>query len=160
MAALAMIWLLSSALTRFSPIPIIYIIPFRNFLNDCLVWKTRPCSLMEKRKRAQEPPMKAFWSFVVLGHSLVLLLRLRSFPPTTYNVTRLGKTEFLVPFSCLHQFAFRKRKLRNMKVKLDDAHVAGLTKKQRRTSARVNRTEDESPRPHPTNGPRWAVRSD
>ena len=47
-----------------------------------------------------------------------------------------------------------------MKVKLDDAHVAGLTKKQRRTSARVNRTEDESPRPHPTNGPRWAVRRD
>ena len=47
--------------------------------------------------------MKAFWSFVVLGHSLVLLLRLRSFPPTTYSVTRLGKTEFLVPFSCLHQ---------------------------------------------------------
>ena len=49
--------------------------------------------------------MKAFWSFVVLGHSLVLLLRLRSFPPTTYSVTRLGKTEFLVPFSCLHQAA-------------------------------------------------------
>ena len=47
-----------------------------------------------------------------------------------------------------------------MKVKLDDAYVAGLTKKQRRTSARVNRTEDESPRPHPTNGPRWAVRID
>ena len=47
-----------------------------------------------------------------------------------------------------------------MKVKLDDAYVAGLTKEQRRTSARVNRTEDESPRPHPTNGPRWAVRSD
>ena len=38
--------------------------------------------------------------------------------------------------------------------------MAGLTEKQRRTSARVNRTEDESPRPQPTNGPRWAVRSD
>ena len=48
---------------------------------------------------------ESFLIFRGLGHSLVLLLRLRSFPPTTYNVTRLGKTEFLVPFSCLHQTA-------------------------------------------------------
>ena len=46
---------------------------------------------------------ESFLIFRGLGHSLVLLLRLRSFPPTTYNVTRLGKTEFLVPFSCLHR---------------------------------------------------------
>ena len=48
---------------------------------------------------------ESFLIFRGLGHSLVLLLRLRSFPPTTYNVTRLGKTEFLVPISCLHQTA-------------------------------------------------------
>ena len=45
-------------------------------------------------------------------------------------------------------------------MKLDESYFAGLNEKQRRTSARVNRTEEESPRPHPTNGPRWAVRSD
>ena len=48
---------------------------------------------------------ESFLIFRGLGHSLILLLRLRSFPPTTYNVTHLGKTEFLVPFSCLHQTA-------------------------------------------------------
>ena len=45
-------------------------------------------------------------------------------------------------------------------MKLDEAYFAGLNEKQRRTNARVNRTEEESPRSHPTNGPRWAVRSD
>ena len=45
--------------------------------------------------------------------------------------------------------------------KLDEAYLAGLTEKQRRTSVpAVSRTEEESSRPHPTNGPRWAVRSD
>jgi len=32
-------------------------------------------------------------------------------------------------------------KLRNIKEKLEEAYFAGLTEKQRRTSARVNRTE-------------------
>ena len=49
---------------------------------------------------------------------------------------------------------------RNIKAKLDKAYLAGLSEKQRRRSARVNLTAEESPRPHPTNGPRWAVRSD
>ena len=40
------------------------------------------------------------------------------------------------------------------------SHVSGPTEKQRRTSARVSRTEKESSRPHPTNDPCWAVRSD
>ena len=35
-------------------------------------------------------------------------LRLRSFPPTRYSVTHLGKTEFLVPFSCLLQTALSR----------------------------------------------------
>ena len=48
----------------------------------------------------------------------------------------------------------------DIKAKLDEAYLAGLTEKQRRTSVPVSRTEEESLRPHPTNGPRWAVRSD
>ena len=60
----------------------------------------------------------------------------------------------------IRKLSWEKSKLRNIKAKLDEAYLAGLTEKQRRTSARVNRTEDESPRPHPTNGPRWVVRSD
>ena len=60
----------------------------------------------------------------------------------------------------IKKLSWEKGKLRNIKATLDEAYLAGLTEKQRRTSARVNRTEDESPRPHPTNGPRWAVRSD
>ena len=60
----------------------------------------------------------------------------------------------------IRKLSWEKSKLRNIKAKLDEAYLAGLTEKQRRTSARVNRTEEESPRPNPTNGPRRAVRSD
>lgn len=60
----------------------------------------------------------------------------------------------------IRKLSWERSKLRNIKVKLDEAYLAGLNEKQRRTSARVNRTEEESPRPHPTKGPRWAVRSD
>ena len=60
----------------------------------------------------------------------------------------------------IRKLSWEKSKLRNIKAKLDEAYLAGLTEKQRRTSARVNRTEDESPRPQPTNGPRWAVGSE
>ena len=60
----------------------------------------------------------------------------------------------------IRKLSWKKSKLRNIKVKLDEAYLAGLTEKQRGTSARVNWTEDESPRPHPTNGPRWAAHSD
>ena len=59
----------------------------------------------------------------------------------------------------IRKLSWEKSKLRNIKMKLDEAYLAGLTEKQRRTSARVNRTEEESQRPQPTNGPRWAVRS-
>ncbi|XP_015751775.1 PREDICTED: uncharacterized protein LOC107331678 [Acropora digitifera] len=60
----------------------------------------------------------------------------------------------------IRKLSWEKSKLRNIKAKLDEAYLAGLAEKQRRTTARVNRTDEESPRPHPTNGPRWAVRSD
>ena len=60
----------------------------------------------------------------------------------------------------IRKLSWEKSKLRNINAKLHEAYLAGLTEKQRRTSARVNRTEDESLRPYPTNGPRWAVRSD
>ena len=60
----------------------------------------------------------------------------------------------------IRKLSWEKSKLKNIKVKVDEVYLAGLTEKQRRTSARVNRTEDVSPRLHPTNGPRWAVRSD
>ena len=60
----------------------------------------------------------------------------------------------------IRKLSWEKSKLKNIKAKLDEAYLAELSEKQRRTSARVNRTEEESPRPHPTNGPRWAVRSD
>ena len=60
----------------------------------------------------------------------------------------------------IRKLSWEKSKLRNIEEKLDEAYLAGLTEKQRFTSARVNRTEDESPRLHPTNGPRWTVRSD
>ena len=54
----------------------------------------------------------------------------------------------------IRKLSWEKSKLKNIKAKLDEKYLAGLTEKQRRTSACVNRTEEESPRPHPTNGPR------
>lgn len=60
----------------------------------------------------------------------------------------------------IRKLSWEKSKLRNIKAKLDEAYLAGLSEKQRRASARVSRTEEESSRPHPTDGPRWAVRSD
>ncbi|KAL9964142.1 hypothetical protein ACROYT_G027730 [Oculina patagonica] len=51
-------------------------------------------------------------------------------------------------------------KHRSIKSKLDEAHLNGLSEKQRRTSARVTRTETASVRPCPTNAPSWAVRTD
>ncbi|XP_022809240.1 uncharacterized protein LOC111346200 [Stylophora pistillata] len=43
----------------------------------------------------------------------------------------------------VRKLSWERSKLRNIKVKLDEAYFAALTEKQRRTSARVNRTEDE-----------------
>jgi len=52
----------------------------------------------------------------------------------------------------IRKLSWEKSKLRNIKTKLDEAYLAGLTEKQRRTSARVSWTEEESSRPHPPNG--------
>lgn len=47
----------------------------------------------------------------------------------------------------VRRLSWERRELRNIKVILDEAYFAALNEKQRRTSARVNRTEDESSRP-------------
>jgi len=60
----------------------------------------------------------------------------------------------------IRRLSWEKSKLRNIKAKLDEAHFAGLSERQRRTSARVTRSEEESARPHPSKGPRWAVRNE
>ena len=49
--------------------------------------------------------------------------------------------------------------MKNIKAKLDETYLQGLSKKQQRTSVRIGRFgEAISARPHPTNGPRWAIR--
>jgi len=60
----------------------------------------------------------------------------------------------------VRKLVWEKSKLRNLKERLDKAHLEGLSERQRRTSAQVKRTEEASSRPCPTNGPRWAIRSD
>ena len=59
----------------------------------------------------------------------------------------------------IRKLSWERSKLRNIKAKLDEAYLARLTEKRRHTSTPVSRTEEESSRPHPTNGPRWVVRS-
>ena len=59
------------------------------------------------------------------------------------------------------KLAWEQSKLKNIKAKLDEAYLEGLSEKQRRISARVSRTgEEASTRPRPANGPCWAVRND
>ena len=111
-----MIWLPSSILTRFSPVPVN--IPFRNLLNDCLVWTTRQCFLMETRK----------------GHEKL----------SSSSSEESCEEEAVEPRSGPRPRKIRKllrvkSKLRNIKVKLDEAYLAGLTEKYRRTSALINR---------------------
>lgn len=60
----------------------------------------------------------------------------------------------------VRKLVWEKSKLKNLKAKLDEAYLEGLSEKQRRTSARLSRTEEPSVRPCPTNGPRWAIRSE
>ena len=60
----------------------------------------------------------------------------------------------------VRKLMWEKSKLRNLKAKLEEAYLEGLSEKQRRTSARLSRTEEPSVRPCPTNGPRWAIRSE
>ena len=54
----------------------------------------------------------------------------------------------------IRKLTWERTKLRNIKEKLDKAYLEGLSERQRRTSARVSRTEEPSVRPCPTNGPR------
>ena len=60
----------------------------------------------------------------------------------------------------VRKLEWEKSKLKNLKAKLDEAYLEGLSERQRRTSARLSRTDREEPseRPCPTNGPRWAIR--
>ncbi|XP_068736153.1 uncharacterized protein [Montipora capricornis] len=53
---------------------------------------------------------------------------------------------------------WERSKLKNIKVRLDEEYFKGLSERQRRTSARIIRTDALSTRPCPTDGPRWAVR--
>ena len=55
---------------------------------------------------------------------------------------------------------WERSKLKNIKARLDEEYLKGLTERQRKTSATVRRTEEVSTCPCPTDGPRWAVRSD
>ena len=60
----------------------------------------------------------------------------------------------------VRKLVWEKSKLKNLKAKLDEAYLEGLSEKQRRASARLTRTEEPSVRPCPTNGPRWAIRTE
>lgn len=61
----------------------------------------------------------------------------------------------------IKKLVWERSKLKNIKAKLDEAYLEGLSEKQRRTSARVSRiVEQESARPCPVNAPRWAIRND
>ncbi|CAH3154411.1 unnamed protein product, partial [Porites lobata] len=59
----------------------------------------------------------------------------------------------------IKKLSWERSKLKNIKEILDECYLSGLNAKQRRTSARVSRCEEVSPRPCPVDGPRWAVRS-
>ena len=59
----------------------------------------------------------------------------------------------------IYNLSWERTELKNMKQKLDESYLAGLSAKQCRTSAHVSRSEEVSPRPCPANGPHWAVRS-
>ena len=119
-------------------------IPFRNFLDDCLVWTIRQCCLWRKEKGTRNSVFPRRVTLYVVGGKL----RRRSSRTKEWPKPRK-----------IRKLSWEKSKLRKIKAKLDEAYLAGLTECTC-TSARVNRTEDESPCPHPTNGPRWAVRSD
>ena len=56
----------------------------------------------------------------------------------------------------IRKLSWERSKLSNIKAKLDEVNLAGLTEKQRRTSACVSRTEEESSH-HPAKGPCWRV---
>lgn len=59
----------------------------------------------------------------------------------------------------IRKLSWERSKLKNIKEILDECYSSGLNAKQRRTSARVSRCEEVSPRPCPVGGPSWAVRT-
>ena len=59
----------------------------------------------------------------------------------------------------IRKLSWERSKLKNIKEILDECYSSGLNAKQRRTSARVSRCEEVSPRPCPLGGPSWAVRT-
>jgi len=58
----------------------------------------------------------------------------------------------------VRKLVWEKSKLKNLRAKLDEAYLEGLSERQRRTTAHLSRTEEPSVRP--CNGPRWAIRSE
>ena len=59
----------------------------------------------------------------------------------------------------IKKLEWERSKFRNIKAKLDEDHLKGLSEKQRRTTARVRRSDEVSTRPRPNGGPSWAIRS-
>ena len=60
----------------------------------------------------------------------------------------------------IKKLPWERSKLRNIKARLDEDHLKGLSERQRRTTARVSRSDEASTRPCPNDGPRWAVSSE
>lgn len=58
----------------------------------------------------------------------------------------------------VRRLPWERSKLKNIKGRLDEEYLKGLSERQKRTSARIIRTDALSTRPCPTDGPRWAVR--
>lgn len=59
----------------------------------------------------------------------------------------------------IKKLQWERSKLRNIKAKLDEDHLKGLSEKQRRTTACVRRSDEVSTRPRPNGGPSWAIRT-
>ena len=60
----------------------------------------------------------------------------------------------------IKKLEWERSKLRNIKAKLDEDHLKGLSEKQRRITASVRRGDEVSSRPRPNSGPSWAIRFD
>ena len=57
----------------------------------------------------------------------------------------------------IKKLSWERTELKNIKQKLDESYLAGLSAKQRSTNAHMSRSEEVSP--CPANGPGWTVRS-
>ena len=60
----------------------------------------------------------------------------------------------------IKKLPWERSKLRNIKAKLDEEHLKGLSEGQRRTTALVMRGDEVSTRPYLNGGPNWAIRTD